>query len=486
MKKPVLGITLDSMWSIKDYILSGALKAIGEDFELMAWVPAGFLDGVRQLAARSGVKMAVEPFLSFEPNPVFSSVCKLQKSLLYERYDVETERINQRRRGGAGITYVRSPLAHRVSSIMRVVAKSRFAGAADLALQVLRRHSTPSGLYVNSFAANHVDALFCTNPIKRDEDPVYYEAKRRRLPTASLVLSWDNLTSKGVIHRRFDRIMVWNEVMREEVLGMYPEYRPSQVDIVGFPRFDIYLRPFPEEFQRASFLGRLGLDPSRAVILFASSGIRGYPTQIQVLQHVLAARDGGVFGGGTQVLVRCHPHDPLEPFKAFRGIPDTAVWPESRRGDKGTLFEQIPDPDELLVLGASIAHSAVVVTAGSSVTLDAARCDVPVVCIAYDGDTVLPIEDSFQTVYDYSHQRPLHAIGGTTVCRSRDELIAAVKTALKDPREKAPGRATIVERYLGGRTSSIERVCRSLRQVAGLPMRAQARDAQETCAVGIP
>lgn len=467
--KPTLGITLDSMWSIKDYLLSGALRAIGDDFRLVAWVPPAFLEGAVKLAANTGVEAVFEPLVRFDPSLPFSAVCKLQKSLLYERYDIETEKVHQRRKGAGGISYVRSPVAQAAGRVMGVVAKTPLAGAVDKSLQVLRRAAVPKGVYADSYAANHVDAVFTTDPVQRTEDPIYYEARRRGVPATTLVLSWDNLTSKGVIHRHFNRVMVWNEVMFQQVLTMYPEYGADRVDVVGFPRFDVYLRPFPERFQRKPFLESLGLDPSRPVVLFASSGVRGYPTQLQVLRHVLAARDAARFGEGTQVLIRCHPHDPLDEFRAFRGLRDTAVWPEARRGDAGTLFEQVPEPDELLVLGASIAHSAVVVTAGSSVTLDAARCDIPIVCIGYDGDMVLPPEDSFRTVYSYSHQRPLHALGGTTVCCSREELIDAIAGGVRDPGAMASGRARIVDRYLGGRASSIERVRVSLHRLVGLP-----------------
>lgn len=458
VNRPTLGLTLDSMWSIKDYVLSGALKALADDGPIVAWVPPRFLEGTRHLVAATGSRgVTIRPFRAFRPGPAFATVCKLQKSLRYERYDVATEQVLKRRRAGT-VVRARGPAENGVAAIVRVVAKSRYASPAERLLARIRHRLVPSTLYTQEFTQTGVGMVMTTDPTKRDEDPVYFEAKRRRLPLTTLVLSWDHLTSKGLIHGAFDKVMVWNEVMRDETSLLYPWYRSEQIAIVGFPRFDIYRAPFAPAFERGPFLRSLGLDPSRPYLLYASSAAKAFRAQWEVAEHVCQALERNELGNGIQLLIRSHPHDDIRELERFRGRRDVSVWPEPQRGKAGTLYEQLPSADELLVLAASVAHSAAVITAGSSLMLDAARCNVPIVCVAYDGDQVLPPEDSVASVYGYSHQQPLHELGATDMCHSRQELLATIRRALTDPDRRAANRTRLVNRYLGGYGSSIERI----------------------------
>ena len=62
-------------------------------------------------------------------------------------------------------------------------------------------------------------------------------ARALGLPTLMLVWSWDNLSSKAVLHEHPDRLLVWNETQAreaEELQGVAPE----RVEVVGAPNFD--------------------------------------------------------------------------------------------------------------------------------------------------------------------------------------------------------------------------------------------------------
>ncbi len=455
---PVLGITLDTMWSIKDYVLSGALRSIAKDYPIVAWVSPSFFKGTAHLlAVTDSVGVTLRPFRTFTPGKAFAAICGLQKSLRYERYDVATEQVKKRRRNGT-VVRARSPIANGVAAASRLIAKSPLGSPAEWLLARARRRLVPADLYADEFTHCGISMVMTTDPMKRDEDPIYFEAKRRRVPLTTLVLSWDNLTSKGIIHGNFDSVMVWNDVMREEMALLYPWYTPQQVQIVGFPRFDVYGTPFPGRFERGPFLRSLGLDPDRPVLLFASSAAGSFRAQWDVVEHICEALERQQLDRGVQLLIRCHPHDDVHETERFRGRADVAVWPDSERGLAGPLYSQLPDPDELLILSASVAHSAAVITAGSSLMLDAARADVPIVCVAYDGNHVLPLDDSVASVYGYSHQRPLHDMGATVICRSRDDLINSIRMALLQPSLQRANRARLVNRYLGGYGSSIERI----------------------------
>jgi hypothetical protein len=54
-----------------------------------------------------------------------------------------------------------------------------------------------------------------------DEIPLMRAAVSAGIPTVGVVASWDNLTNKGPLVPRLDRLVVWNDLMREEAIEFH-------------------------------------------------------------------------------------------------------------------------------------------------------------------------------------------------------------------------------------------------------------------------
>ena len=54
-----------------------------------------------------------------------------------------------------------------------------------------------------------------------DQADVVKAAQLAGIPTGALITSWDNLTTKGVMRVRPDRVFVWNETQRQEAAEMH-------------------------------------------------------------------------------------------------------------------------------------------------------------------------------------------------------------------------------------------------------------------------
>jgi hypothetical protein len=246
-----------------------------------------------------------------------------------------------------------------------------------------------------------------------------------------MVASWDNLSGKGCMCQGFDRILVWNEPMREEVLRYYPGYREQQVVATGIPRFDVYRDPLPPHLDREPFFRSLGLDPARQLLLFANTATRLIPEQPQVIAHVAAAIADGTLARNTQLLVRCHPRDPVDLYMELARSSGVSVWhPQAHDGD---LYRWLPDVDHLAVLAAMIKHSVATMNPCSTMTLDAVMCDRPVASIAYDGDAKKRFEDSIASAYHYNHLAPVLRSGAAPLCKSREELLGLLNRYIADP-----------------------------------------------------
>jgi hypothetical protein len=462
-----LGMTLDTTWSVKDYLLSGTMARLAQDYQVTCWVPLELLEGTLRLAqdlALTGVSFREAPVV--KPTRLYDALCGSQKALLFERHDIGTERVMRRRQSGPSVR-ARSHTRRAAGWLIRAVAKSAFAPALDRALYRLRARLARDAKSNRELDAVSPDALFITDPVRREFDPLFFEACRRGLRTICLVLSWDNVTSKGRLHSEFDRILTWNESMRGDVLKLYPDRAPASVCVVGYPRFDIYRQDLPPTFEREPFMRSLGLDPAHPFILFSGIATSSFRAQPDIVEHICAALEAGELGSRTQLLVRCHPHDDISVYARFRGRKRVAVWPdEARLEGKETLFDLAPRADELWTLGASVRHSAVCVNPGSTVMLDASIANVPIVSVNYDGDRALPYWQSFRSVYEFTHQQQFHAFGATQFANDRAELIRAIGAALRDPAERSAERAQAAAHFIGSREQgSIDRICAAVREL---------------------
>ena len=215
-------------------------------------------------------------------------------------------------------------------------------------------------------------------------------AKRVGIPVGMLLFSWDNLSTKGRLHRRPDRMFVWNDRQRIEAAQLhgYPEDR---VVVVGAPRFDAFfaLRP---QMSAVEFLAPLGLDPAAPTLLYVCSSPFVSAGELAfVVEWLRALRAAPGAARAANVIVRPHPDiallGPDVPVEQFR-------WPAAP-GLQGLVSRPFDDAHALVLrtsdramqgLYECIAHSAAVVGLNTSAELEAAIVGKPVYTVlAGDG-----------------------------------------------------------------------------------------------------
>jgi hypothetical protein len=274
--------------------------------------------------------------------------------------------------------------------------------------------------------------------------PVLKSAVRQRIPTVLLASSWDNLTSKGVFPARVDRVVVWNPIMAEEATELHG-YSREQVYIAGAPQFDIYAdkSKLPD---RAEFFARVGADPGKALVTFALTNVKTCPDEFDVLEMLWQRLREGALGRPTQLLARVHPiaghYGELLPER-LRGVPDLLV---DTPGRPSRFIDRDTSRGDMIHLAATLRHSDVVVNTSSTIAIDAAALDRPVVCAGFDGRRTLPYEQSVRRYHDYTHFKKLLDLKGVRVAHDLDQLVAHVKDYLDDPGLDSAGRARIIER----------------------------------------
>ncbi len=291
------------------------------------------------------------------------------------------------------------------------------------------------------------DALLTTSPFRFQEPAVVAAAKRLGIPVLAFITSWDNLSTKARMVLRHDAYLVWSEAMREELHAFYPSARRVPCTVVGAPQFDPF---FQERFHlgREEFLRSQGLDPARPVILYAL----GSPNLIEEHHGLLALarrmREGAL--GEAQLLVRPHPlfhaHPSLAEAEAL------GPWIRVQRAGQAVadLGGRFQDEAQVREWVNSLRHAQVVVNLSSTLAVDAAILDRPVVNLDYDP---APDGRNRELVHEinhvWNHFKPIAESGGLALVGDLDATVAAIRAYQDRPALHREGRRRIVERVCG-------------------------------------
>jgi len=287
---------------------------------------------------------------------------------------------------------------------------------------------------------------------------VLREARRRGVRTAAVVLAWDNPTNKGYRGADPDRAVVWSQRMADQ-LALHHDYAPERIQIGGVPHFDHYLRAggLPA---RERLFAQLGLDPGRALVLFATRSPASYPHSAVVARALARAVSEERLGRPAQLVVRLHPVSfrPGYPL-AIDEYRELARAHEHVHLDLPTVLSQqlrsdMP-PSESTRLGALIKHCDVLVNVFSTTSLEAMLVDRPVVMVTpdahrRDGEGPFAPAPEFERHFaGYEHTRELVAQGAARVAGSMQELVDHVHRYLDDPELDREARRRAAQRECG-------------------------------------
>ena len=326
-------------------------------------------------------------------------------------------------------------------------------GWARRMLWWLDRMLAPTSV-ADTYVERYRPALVFSTDIQNELDLQFARSARRHgVRVVAMVRSWDNLTAKGVLRFIPDALAVGSDGVHREAVAL-DGVDPARVHIVGIPHYDSYrseaLTP------REAFLRSTGLDPGGRLVLIAPVGDR-YICEFQrachnrtdraILDALLDARANGLLPSDVQFLIRLPPADTvnLDGFMPPRG---TAIeQPGVGAGSSGIKERELSRDDDRRLI-TSLVYAAAVVTGPSSMAVDAARFDRPIIIPTFDAES-RPYPLSLRRFYDYDHFRPIMESGGAAVAHSPEELAAAVGAALAHPEDGRDGRRRIVSETCG-------------------------------------
>lgn len=299
------------------------------------------------------------------------------------------------------------------------------------------------------------DLLFSPNMFSAEDCRLLKQAKKLGVQTVTTAKSWDVLTTRGFTRVIADRLLVFNEINKREAVAI-GDYRPEHVKIIGFPQFDVYTKK-DIYMSRDEFFKKIGADPGKKLILFAVPGDFKNPYTHEIVLMLDKAIEEKKIRYPVQILARFHPKYPAtsERLTNLRHFildrPGTYFAKDLERSidaPASATFQWTYTDKDIIHLANSLHHSDVTINSESTITLDAAAHDKPIILIGFDGNQKLDYWRSIIRNYDREHFKDVFASGGVYLAHTMEDLIDSINTYLDNPKMDAEKRLILRDNLL--------------------------------------
>lgn len=179
------------------------------------------------------------------------------------------------------------------------------------ALDTIDRAAPPSPAIERFLDAQRPDLVVITpliGLVASSQLDLLRSARARRVPTAVVVSSWDNLSSKAIIRDVPDGLFVWNHTQKWEATDMHG-VPADRVVVTGAQCFDHWFNRPPSR-SRSEFIRDAGLNDERPYVMWVCSALlpsspREPDVVVRWVSQLRASRDPRV--RDVPILIRPHP-----------------------------------------------------------------------------------------------------------------------------------------------------------------------------------
>ena len=277
------------------------------------------------------------------------------------------------------------------------------------------------------------DLIFSTDIFHVVDVHFLAEAKSRGVKTVSMIRSWDNITNKGLFRIEPDKLIVHNEVIKQEAL-QYESIGGDNIFVSGMPQFDLYVqRP---RIPKAQFFKEVGLDPDKKTIFVAPHGNRFYQDDWFLLDFLKELP--------YQYIIRLPPNDTVN-FSGFSPTKNFYIDDPGQQFKKDVYRDREMDLEDSTRLADELFYSDLVINYGSTITVDAVFFDKPAIIVAFDANESRPYLKNVRRFLDFSHINKMLKTQCCKIAYSKSDLVDYIKSYLENPALDKDGRTRLRE-----------------------------------------
>lgn len=329
------------------------------------------------------------------------------------------------------------------------------------------------------------DLLITTSPgWWLDDRIIIREAKQFGTKTLALITGWDNATSRGFGLSPVDHVCVWSSIMRDEYQASN-DFLTAKIHITGPAHFDQHFKKPAEN--KKEFYKRLKLDPDRRLITYICSFTSLTPT-FHIIDFLAQSVIHNNFDVPCQLMIRLHPvyfkpHSHTRPdqdaelqkiLALANSFQQVSINFPTILSSENNMTAEVGKAD-MDDLAGIMEYSDVIVTIFSTMTLEAAIHNTPVVCTNIDPPASWPsgrptLKLTKATFWP-THQRIIKS-NAFKISSSYEQLLIDVNGYLKDRHQDKSARqafvrneCTFINGECGKRTADLveEIVCHEMK-----------------------
>ncbi|HLO15042.1 MAG TPA: CDP-glycerol glycerophosphotransferase family protein [Anaerolineales bacterium] len=340
-----------------------------------------------------------------------------------------------------------------IPAALAILVLRTFAFARKRLVHIQNRFIPQPNLYADLFATHRPDLVIASTAGWRLDRYLLREATLHHIPAMAAIVGWDNPSSYAIPGASLDYATCWSQLQKDELV-YGSDWKPERVHIGGIPSYDGYFR---KEWQlsKDAYFKLHGLDPNRKLISYACSFVHFAPNypNVEALARLVSSAS---LAEPSQLLIRLHPsHFQDKPrifaeereriFALEKQYPNVhVVKPVALGGSLGYYSGE--DMDEK---SSMMAHSDVLVTVYSTMVVETAVHDTPIVAAVIDvpGGWNKPKKYSLslKKIGNWpTHKRFREAKAGR-VASNEKELCEVINLYLKDPALDSAERRKFIE-----------------------------------------
>jgi CDP-glycerol glycerophosphotransferase (TagB/SpsB family) len=326
-------------------------------------------------------------------------------------------------------------------SALTILLLRNSSWARKLLVRIQNRFTPKPGIYDDLFDKYRPDLVVASTPGWRMDRYLLRESAKRGIPNLTVIVGWDNSSSYNISGADVQYATCWSQLQKDELV-YGSDWNPKNVNIGGIPSYDGYFRkrwllPRDEYFKLHN------LDPNRKLISYASSFVHFAPNfpNIEALARLVSS---DALEKPSQLLIRLHPshfqdkpkifaEERVRVFELEKKYPHVhVVQPKPLGGSLGYYGGE--DMDEK---ASMLSYSDVFVTVYSTMVVEAAAHDTPIVAAVIDSPNgwnhPKKFSLSLKEIGDWpTHQRFREAKAGR-VAANEAELRETVNAYLRNP-----------------------------------------------------
>lgn len=299
--------------------------------------------------------------------------------------------------------------------------------------------------------------------------PILEAAKTLGLRTATVIESWDNVLKMDRVNRGLgksgqrvvlpDHLLVWNDIMKRDLLRLFPTLTENQISIVGAPRLDYFGPKYAARLpSRENTLRFFGLKPEGRVLHLATTELYDHG---HVAKAIGEAKQRGDLPSDLQLYASVHPGGKMERHRPWAERYGFAIRFSPGRHEPAPHpdFRYNPTREEMLLLVSMFKNTDVAINLSSTVALESCMANRPVICAFFGKPLDWWTWRRSMVVRDFrEHYADLLRGGGIAVARNPRQLVQQINEYLAHPEKDRDGRrksAEIIATTLAGDVSDL-------------------------------